>query len=99
MVSEKTIKNDLVELLELNSYSDSQISDLVERVKVFENHMDAVDGSHAILILTEWDEFVDYDYQKIFNKMQKPSFIFDGRCILDLEGLHNIGFKVYQIGK
>jgi UDPglucose 6-dehydrogenase len=33
--------------------------------------------------LTEWDEFIHYDWQKIFDAMQKPAFFFDGRNILD----------------
>jgi len=31
--------------------------------------------------------------------MQKPSFIFDGRLILDHDHLMSIGFNVFCIGK
>ncbi len=55
--------------------------------------------SHAIAILTEWDEFKDYDWNRIFDSMKKPAFVFDGRNILDKKRLESIGFKVYQIGK
>lgn len=55
--------------------------------------------SHAIAILTEWDEFKDYDWNRIFDSMKKPAFVFDGRNILDKKKLESIGFKVYQIGK
>ncbi|MFA6335734.1 MAG: nucleotide sugar dehydrogenase [Bacteroidales bacterium] len=57
------------------------------------------DGSHAVAILTEWDEFKTYDWQRIYNNMKKPAFVFDGRNIVDAEKLKKIGFKVYQIGK
>ena len=30
-------------------------------------------------VLTEWDEFKEYDYQRIYDSMVKPAFIFDGR--------------------
>ena len=60
---------------------------------------EATEGAHAIAILTEWDEFRDYDWQKIYDNMKKPAFIFDGRNILDAEKLNTIGFKLYQIGK
>ena len=46
-------------------------------------------------MLTEWDEFVDYDWQKIYDDMQKPAFVFDGRNILNAAELESIGF-VYQ---
>ena len=60
---------------------------------------EACDGSHAICILTEWDEFKTLDYTKIYEKMSKPAFLFDGRNILDHEGLRKIGFEVHAIGK
>jgi UDPglucose 6-dehydrogenase len=54
--------------------------------------------SHAIAVLTEWDEFADYDWQRIYDNMQKPAKIFDGRNVLDCEKLRAIGFKVQSIG-
>uniref|UniRef100_A0A7R9ZRQ9 UDP-glucose 6-dehydrogenase n=1 Tax=Craspedostauros australis TaxID=1486917 RepID=A0A7R9ZRQ9_9STRA len=59
----------------------------------------ACDGAHALCTLTEWDEFKTLDYQKIFDSMAKPAFIFDGRNILDHAALREIGFEVYAIGK
>ena len=59
----------------------------------------AVEGAHAIVICTEWDEFMTLDYEKIFNSMQKPAFVFDGRLILDHAKLLEIGFQVEVIGK
>jgi UDPglucose 6-dehydrogenase len=60
---------------------------------------DACDGAHAIAVMTEWDEFKTYDYEKIYSKMAKPAFIFDGRNILDHDKLREIGFEVHAIGK
>ncbi|XP_001627208.2 UDP-glucose 6-dehydrogenase [Nematostella vectensis] len=59
----------------------------------------AVEGAHAIVICTEWDEFKTYDYQKIHDSMLKPAFVFDGRMILDHHHLHDVGFQVETIGK
>eukprot|EP00612_Vaucheria_litorea_P005112 CAMPEP_0171461728 /NCGR_PEP_ID=MMETSP0945-20130129/6056_1 /TAXON_ID=109269 /ORGANISM="Vaucheria litorea, Strain CCMP2940" /LENGTH=455 /DNA_ID=CAMNT_0011988125 /DNA_START=89 /DNA_END=1456 /DNA_ORIENTATION=- len=59
----------------------------------------ACEGVHAIAILTEWDEFKTLDYQRIYNSMAKPAFIFDGRSIVDSSELRKIGFEVYCIGK
>lgn len=60
---------------------------------------DASKSAHAILILTEWDEFKTLDYQKIYRQMKIPAFLFDGRNILDLKTLSEIGFKAIGIGK
>ncbi|MDM1355961.1 UDP binding domain-containing protein, partial [Myroides marinus] len=59
----------------------------------------ALEGAHGIAVLTEWDEFKTYDWQRIYDNMQKPAFIFDGRSILDRQELEKIGFEVYTIGR
>ena len=55
--------------------------------------------SHAIAIITEWDEFKVYSWKKIYEKLIKPAKVFDGRNILNREALSKIGFEVYSIGK
>lgn len=67
-------------------------------VSVFQDPYEACDGAHAIAVLTEWDEFKSYDWQKIYAKMLKPAKIFDGRNILDHKALREIGFQVNGIG-
>jgi UDPglucose 6-dehydrogenase len=54
--------------------------------------------AHAIAVLTEWDEFVTYDWKRIYENMEKPAFIFDGRGVLNRELLNSIGFVYYNIG-
>ena len=56
-------------------------------------------GADAIAVLTDWKEYKDLDYKKIFKGMRKPAFIFDGRNFLDHNHLFNIGYEVYSIGK
>lgn len=69
-----------------------------KRVTAVASPYDACKDAHAIAILTEWDEFRDYDWQKIYDSMQKPAFIFDGRNLLDGEKLRAIGFLYQAIG-
>lgn len=64
----------------------------------FQTAYETCEGAHAIAILTEWDEFISYDWQKIYNSMQKPAFVFDGRNILDGPALEKIGFIYQAIG-
>ena len=60
---------------------------------------EACAGAHAVAVLTEWDEFKTYDWQRIYDSMMKPAFVFDGRNILDHKKLTDIGFKIKGIGK
>lgn len=53
----------------------------------------------ALVICTEWDQFKELDYHRIYKEMRKPAFIFDGRLILDAPVLRKIGFNVEVIGK
>ena len=64
-----------------------------------EDPYEACKDSHAIAVITEWDEFKSYDWQSIFKSVVKPAKIFDGRNILDGEQLKDLGFDVYSIGK
>ncbi|KAJ9525207.1 hypothetical protein QJQ45_020743 [Haematococcus lacustris] len=72
---------------------------ILDNVKVCSSPTEAMEGSHAICVLTEWDEFKTYDYQAVYDKMCKPAFVFDGRNILDHDKLREIGFIVYALGK
>ncbi|NLG17805.1 MAG: UDP-glucose 6-dehydrogenase [Fibrobacter sp.] len=58
----------------------------------------AARGAHAITVMTEWAEYKSLDYRRIYEEMEKPAFIFDGRNILDHEALHKIGFNVFPLG-
>ena len=58
----------------------------------------ALEGVHAIAVLTEWDEFTTYDWQRIYDNMQKPAFIFDRCNVLDRKELKAIGFVYDSVG-
>ena len=63
-----------------------------------DNPYDALKGSHAVAIMTEWDDFKKYDWNEIYNNMEKPAFIFDGRNILNRDEIEKIGFVYKGIG-
>merc|ERR1712187_693405 len=60
---------------------------------------EAVESAHAIVVLTEWDEFKKYPYEKFYSMMMKPAFFFDGRNMLDHYSLQKIGFEVHTLGR
>lgn len=55
--------------------------------------------THAIAVLTEWDEFRRLDMGRVLAGMQRPAFVFDGRNILDVARLTSLGFEVHSIGR
>jgi len=80
----------------LNSRTEKENRELL---KPYPEPYAACKDAHAIAVLTEWDEFKAYDWQKIYDNMMKPAFVFDGRNILDGKKLEKIGFKYYGIGR
>jgi UDPglucose 6-dehydrogenase len=58
----------------------------------------AAKNAHAIAVLTEWECYKTLDYKKIFESMEKPAFIFDGRNTLPHKELFEIGFNVIPLG-
>jgi UDPglucose 6-dehydrogenase len=69
-----------------------------KHITSFGDPYEACNNAHAIAILTEWDEFKEYDWQKIYDSMLKPAFVFDGRNLLDGNKLRAIGFHYQEIG-
>ncbi len=84
----KALKNAKIDLKDYNKL-----------VQYEEDPYKAAHNAHAIAILTEWDLYKELDYEKIYEEMEKPAFIFDGRNILDHQKLFEIGFNVYPLGK
>ncbi|MFH6944305.1 UDP-glucose 6-dehydrogenase [Flavobacterium sp. FlaQc-50] len=85
-------------LADLNYLETRTVEENNKAVLTFDNPYDACKDAHAIAILTEWDEFTTYDWQKIYDAMHKPAFIFDGRNILNAQELESIGFVYNGIG-
>ena len=67
-------------------------------LKVVSSPQEACKDAHAVAVLTEWDEFKNLDWEKIYENMLKPAFLFDGRRLLDKNQLDKIGFETFVIG-
>jgi UDPglucose 6-dehydrogenase len=76
-----------------------ELADLGDSIEYELDPYRAAQGAHAILILTEWDLYRGLDYARIYAAMEKPAFIFDGRGILDVAVLRELGIHLYAIGK
>lgn len=68
-------------------------------IKVVKDPYEAIKEAHAVAILTEWDEFKNLDWSLIKSEMKKPSFVFDGRKILDKYKMIDLNYAYYTIGE
>ena len=91
-VSPETIREELI-------YAGVPATLINSNVEICTDPYTAADGAHALATLTEWDEFRDLDFPRIYNLMLKPAFVFDGRAVLPHEALKAHGFDAFVIGK
>ncbi len=68
------------------------------RLHFVSNSHNALQDAHALLILTEWDEFRTPDYSKMKKVLIKP-IIIDGRNLYDLSTMKKLGFTYRSIGR
>lgn len=59
---------------------------------------DALVEADALIIVTEWNEFRNPDFDKIKHTLKKP-IVFDGRNVYDIEKMKRLGFKYFSIGR
>jgi len=75
------------------------LTDLGDRITYEHDPYAAARNADAIVFLTDWQEYRQLDFRRIFQSMRQPSFVFDGRIFLDRQELFKIGFNVYSIGR
>jgi UDPglucose 6-dehydrogenase len=61
--------------------------------------VDAAAGADAVLLLTEWAEFGDLDWQAIGTVVRKPAWLFDARATADASAARAAGLRVWRVGE
>jgi UDPglucose 6-dehydrogenase len=69
-----------------------------DKLTFVEDEYAAVDGAHAIVLVTEWPEFRLPDWDDIKKRMVSPA-VFDGRNIYEPATLRDKGFTYVGIGR
>ena len=69
-----------------------------DKIYYAKNIYDAVFDCDALIILTEWQEFLKMDFKKIKKLLKNPTII-DGRNMFFPEKMAKLGFNYYSIGR
>jgi len=69
-----------------------------DRIKLVENNYEALEGADALLVLTEWNQFRNPDFERIRDTLNQP-VIFDGRNLYNPRELREMGFDYFGIGR
>lgn len=68
-----------------------------DKITYSDKNYEILDGADALLVLTEWNEYREPDFDKIKNSLKQP-VIFDGRNMYNKKYLNEIGIGYYGIG-
>ncbi len=68
------------------------------KVKLVSTPLAAVKGAEALLLATEWKEFLNQDFAEVKAQMHTP-LIFDGRNLFNPETMRELGFDYYAVGR
>jgi UDPglucose 6-dehydrogenase len=69
-----------------------------DRVGYHTRNYDAVEGADALLIVTEWNEFRNPDFERLRRLLKEP-VIFDGRNLWEPADMAELGFTYHSIGR
>ena len=61
--------------------------------------LEALDGAHAAVLVTEWPEFAELDWAGAVRERMAQPIVVDGRNALDREALRAAGFTYEGIGR
>ena len=64
----------------------------------FNRNLDLFDDVHAVLILTEWDNYRNINWIDISKKMVHPAWVFDARSIVDPAEIKKAGLNIWRLG-
>lgn len=72
--------------------------DLLDRLSLVSHEMDALHGADALMVLTEWKNFHNPDFQSMKLSMRTP-YILDGRNLYNPDALADLGIAYQGIGR
>ena len=74
------------------------VEKLLGSARICESATEALEGAHGAVLVTEWPEFRDLDWNEIRGSMRRPLLV-DGRNFLDREELRRAGYTYEGIGR
>ena len=95
-VSRKQIKRDLNFIND--PYEIKTESNNLNKYFIADNIQETFQDADAILILTEWSEFSNINWESAYKMMRKPAWVFDSRSIVNPKKVLDANLKLWRIG-
>jgi UDPglucose 6-dehydrogenase len=74
-------------------------SGLMPEMRVAFDPYEALEGAHAAVVVTEWEEFRTLDLKRSASSMRAPKVLVDGRNALDAESVRAAGIRYRGFGR
>ena len=58
----------------------------------------AIEDTDAVVVLTEWEQYSEINWEKVSKTMRKPSWLFDARSITNVKDVNSCNLNVWRIG-
>ena len=78
---------------------DSALASLPSSVRLADDPLDAATDAQALVVVTEWEQIVNANWDEISTRMRPPRFLFDGRNALDPRAMEALGFEYQGVGR
>ena len=94
MVPHHKIISDLQNLFVISGYKKKQVKKLLEKISISKSLEESLIKSSAIVIITNWDEFLNFNWENYHLTNTPKPIIFDGRNVIKTSGFDNM----YSLG-
>ena len=64
----------------------------------FRQNLEIFENAHAVLILTEWEEFKNINWENVSKEMAQPAWIIDSRSIVNPIKVKESGLNLWRLG-
>ena len=88
--------NLLFRIQNYNSYKKE--SHPTEGWSFYEDIYESAKDVDAVVVLTEWADYKNIEWELISKSMRKPSWIFDTRKCINYKNAKKAGFNIWEIG-
>ncbi len=93
-----TLKHEGAIIKAYDPKAEEKAKEVLQGVEYYDNPYQVAENSDALLILTEWKEFSELNFEKIRDLM-RTKIIIDGRNIFDPLKMKQLGFKYISVGR
>ena len=92
------LQNDGAKITAFDPKAEESAREVLPKITYADEVYSVMDGADLLIILTEWNEFKDINFEEVKKRMKTPNII-DGRNLYDPKILREYGFNYIGVGR